>query len=165
MITKAFEEAVKNKNISLVRIMMKDSLIVDPSLKTFNKMNTLASQIEGLYDDFDNRELRADESLWDSQYLDLLMVQLLRNFSREGIRHIKKIVKRIYRMEVPNSKRYRAKVVSTKGSSRKSYPQQKNKDLKQLEIRLEKNPSKIEAIKKKIAAKIKKEKNNQNEDW
>ena len=41
----------------------------------------------------------------------------------------------------------------------------KNKDLKQLEIRLEKNPSKIEAIKKKIAAKIKKEKNNQNEDW
>lgn len=67
-------------------------------------------------------------------------------------------------MEVPNSKRYRAKVVSTKGSSRKSYQSQKNKDLKQLEIRLEKNPSKIEAI-KKIAAKIKKEKNNQNEDW
>lgn len=164
MITKAFEEAVKNKNISLVRIMMKDSLIVDPSLKTFNKMNTLASQIEGLYDDFDNRELRADESLWDSQYLDLLMVQLLRNFSRERIRHIKKIVKKIYPMEVPNSKRYRDKVVSTKGSSRKSYQEQKNKDLKQLEIRLEKNPSKIEAI-KKIAAKIKKEKNNQNEDW
>lgn len=164
MITKAFEEAVKNKNISLVRIMMKDSLIVDPSLKTFNKMNTLASQIEGLYDDFDNRELRADESLWDSQYLDLLMVQLLRNFSRERIRHIKKIVKKIYPMEVPNSKRYRDKVVSTKGSSRKSYQQQKNKDLKQLEIRLEKNPSKIEAI-KKIAAKFKKEKNNQNEDW
>lgn len=164
MITKAFEEAVKNKNISLVRIMMKDSLIVDPSLKTFNKMNTLASQIEGLYDDFDNRELRADESLWDSQYLDLLMVQLLRNFSRERIRHIKKIVKKIYPMEVPNSKRSRAKVVSTKGSSRKSYQEQKNKDLKQLEIRLEKNPSKIEAI-KKIAAKIKKEKNNQNEDW
>ncbi len=165
MITKAFKEAVKNKNISLVRIMMKDSLIVDPSLKTFNKMNTLASQIEGLYDDFDNRELRADESLWDSQYLDLLMVQLLRNFSRERIRHIKKIVKKIYPMEVPNSKRYRDKVVSTKGSSRKIYQQQKNKDLKQLEIRLEKNPSKIEAIKKKIAAKIKKEKNNQNEDW
>lgn len=164
MITKAFEEAVKNKNIRLVRIMMKDSLIVDPSLKTFNKMNTLASQIEGLYDDFDNRELRADESLWDSQYLDLLMVQLLRNFSRERIRHIKKIVKKIYPMEVPNSKRYRDKVVSTKGSSRKSYQQQKNKDLKQLEIRLEKNPSKIEAI-KKIAAKFKKEKNNQNEDW
>lgn len=164
MITKAFEEAVKNKNISLVRIMMKDSLIVDPSLKTFNKMNTLASQIEGLYDDFDNRELRADESLWDSQYLDLLMVQLLRNFSRERIRHIKKIVKKIYPMEVPNSKRYRDKVVSTKGSSRKSYQEQKNKDLKQLEIRLEKNPSKIEAI-KKIAAKFKKEKNNQNEDW
>ena len=164
MITKAFEEAVKNKNISLVRIMMKDSLIVDPSLKTFNKMNTLASQIEGLYDDFDNRELRADESLWDSQYLDLLMVQLLRNFSRERIRHIKKIVKKIYPMEVPNSKRYRDKVVSTKGSSRKSYQEQKNKDLKQLEIRLEKNPSKIEAI-KKIAAKLKKEKNNQNEDW
>lgn len=68
-------------------------------------------------------------------------------------------------MEVPNSKRYRAKVVSTKGSSRKIYQQQKNKDLKQLEIRLEKNPSKIEAIKKKIAVKIKKEKNNQNEDW
>ena len=68
-------------------------------------------------------------------------------------------------MEVPNSKRSRAKVVSTKGSSRKSYQEQKNKDLKQLEIRLEKNPSKIEAIKKKIAAKIKKEKNNQNEDW
>lgn len=164
MITKAFEEAVKNKNISLVRIMMKDSLIVDPSLKTFNKMNTLASQIEGLYDDFDNRELRADESLWDSQYLDLLMVQLLRNFSRERIRHIKKIVKKIYPMEVPNSKRYRVKVVSTKGSSRKSYQEQKNKDLKQLEIRLEKNPSKIEAI-KKIATKLKKEKNNQNEDW
>ena len=67
-------------------------------------------------------------------------------------------------MEVPNSKRYRDKVVSTKGSSRKSYQKQKNKDLKQLEIRLEKNPSKIEAI-KKIAAKFKKEKNNQNEDW
>lgn len=156
MITKAFEEAVKNKNISLVRIMMKDSLIVDPSLKTFNKMNTLASQIEGLYDDFDNRELRADESLWDSQYLDLLMVQLLRNFSRERIRHIKKIVKKIYPMEVPNSKRYRAKVVSTKGSSRKSYPQQKKKPKKE---------GKLDSFKNKFAAKFKKEKNNQNEDW
>lgn len=67
-------------------------------------------------------------------------------------------------MEVPNSKRYRAKVVSTKGSSRKSYQEQKNKDLKQLEIRLEKKPSKIEAI-KKLPLRSRKRKNNQNEDW
>ena len=73
--------------------MMKDSLLVDPTFAEFNEMSRLASNVNGLYDKHDGRELRSDISTWDDNYMDKLMVQVVGNFSKERLDHLKDIVK------------------------------------------------------------------------
>ena len=60
-LTNAFREAVTEKNVRKIRIMLKDSLLVDPSFKRFQEMERAASLVEGLYDVHDGRELTEDK--------------------------------------------------------------------------------------------------------
>lgn len=95
-ITNAFREAVENGNMIGIRIMLKDSLLVDPSFKEFAEMECLVSQISNFYDIHDGRELIIDESMWDNNYMDKLMVQVVRNFSHERVEHLKKVVRKLH---------------------------------------------------------------------
>ena len=54
-LTRAFYEAVETGNVRRVRIMMKDSLLVDPSFKEFMEMEKVAISMQGLYDSHDGR--------------------------------------------------------------------------------------------------------------
>ena len=92
-LTNTFFEAVKNENIRRIRIMMKDSMLVDPTFKEFNEMEEVASKVSGLYDIHDNREFVADELEWDDTYMDKQMVQLVGNFSHERIEHLKEVIR------------------------------------------------------------------------
>ena len=60
-LTNAFYEAVKDDNVRRVRIMMKDSLLVDPTFTDFNNMVKAASSMTGLYDAHDGRAFISDE--------------------------------------------------------------------------------------------------------
>ena len=95
-ITEAFREAVKNGNIKGIRIMMKDSLLVDPSFKEFAEMELAVSQLNNIYDTHDGHELLSDESLWDENYMNKLMVRIVGNFSHERVEHLKKVVRKLY---------------------------------------------------------------------
>ncbi|MCG4650750.1 hypothetical protein L0P02_12320, partial [Bifidobacterium longum] len=55
-----FRQAVEENNVSKIRIMMKDSLLVDPSFKEFDEMDRLASTVNGLYDKHDEKVLKED---------------------------------------------------------------------------------------------------------
>ena len=96
-LTKEFLDAVEQRDVTMVRIMLKDSMLVDPSLKTFEEMLQAAgAQLPGLYDAHDGEELKQNPSEWDEDYMNLQMVSVVSNFSRERVALLKKIVKKLF---------------------------------------------------------------------
>lgn len=95
IITDSFYNAVKEKDITGLRIMMSDSLLVDPSFSQFNKMLNLASKVPGLFDKHDGRKFENNESLWNDDYMNKLMVQIVSNFSHERLDHLKEVVQKL----------------------------------------------------------------------
>lgn len=92
-LTNAFNEAVYSGAIRRVRIMMKDSLLVDPSLAQFEEMNKVASGMQGLYEEHDGRNFNLDKSTWDVDYINKMMIQVVSNFSHERVDHLKEVVR------------------------------------------------------------------------
>ena len=92
-LTNAFYEAVSSGNVQRVRIMMKNSMLVDPTFSEFNAMSNATCDLSGLYDIHDGRELNNNKSMWDDSYMDKLMVQVVGNFSHERVEHLKDVVK------------------------------------------------------------------------
>ena len=95
-VTNAFREAVASGNVRGVRIMMKDSLLVDPTFQEFGEMERLAETMKGLYEAYDGRALSEDQSTWNDAYMNRLMVELVGNFSHERIAHIKRVVQYLH---------------------------------------------------------------------
>ncbi len=98
-LTGAFYEAIQSGNVVRVRIMMKNSLLSDPSFAEFAEMERAAASMAGLYDQYDGGELISDKSQWTNNYMDKLMVKLISNFSPERINHLKEVVR--YLVPVP----------------------------------------------------------------
>lgn len=92
-VTDAFRNDVSAGDVRGIRIMMKDSLLGDPTFIEFNDMSNLARNVSGLYDEHDGRELISDRSVWNDDYMNKLMVQVIRNFSHERLDHLKEVVK------------------------------------------------------------------------
>ena len=95
-LTEAFRDAVKNKKVRLVRIMMKDSLLIDRSFHDFDDMASAAKNLQGLYDKHDGKSFKP-ENEWDIDYMNMLMVEVVLNFSHERIEHIKKVITKLYK--------------------------------------------------------------------
>lgn len=93
VLTNAFYEAVQSGNVRRVRIMMQDSLLVDPTFTEFYAMEKVASSMVGLYDVHDGKEFVEDRNLWNDDYMDKVMVKVLSNFSHERIEHLKEVVR------------------------------------------------------------------------
>lgn len=91
-LSNAFYESVKNGNVRRVRIMMKDSLLVDPSFARFSEMERAARNLNGLYDQHDGKTFINDPSQWNDDYMNKLMVEVVINFSHERIDHLKDVV-------------------------------------------------------------------------
>lgn len=94
-LTNAFYEAVSSGNVQRVRIMMKNSMLVDPTFSEFNAMSNATCDLSGLYDIHDGRELNNNKSMWDDSYMDKLMVQVVGNFSHERVEHLQAVVKHL----------------------------------------------------------------------
>ena len=92
-LTNAFCEAVQSGNVRRVRIMMQDSLLVDPTFTEFNAMEKAASSMVGLYDEHDGKDLIEDRNMWNDDYMDKVMVKVLSNFSHERVDHLKEVVR------------------------------------------------------------------------
>ena len=103
-LTNKFFEAVDEKNISRLRIMMKNSLMVDHSFKQFNEMSKYVKNIEGMYDEHDDKAcpFEEDKSKWDKKYMDKQMTRVVNNFSKKRIEHIKKVITYVYENEKKN---------------------------------------------------------------
>ncbi len=92
-LTNAFYEAVQSGNVRRVRIMMKNSLLIDPTFEEFHAMEKAASSVAGLYDMHDGKEFIKDKSCWNDEYMNRLMVKVISNFSHERIDHLKEVIR------------------------------------------------------------------------
>ena len=104
-LTDRFFKELDNKDIPKLRVMMKDSLLVDLSFKQFNEMSKYVKNIEGMYDEHDDKAcpFEEDKSKWDKKYMDKQLTQLfVGNFSKKRIEHIKKVITYIYSNEKKN---------------------------------------------------------------
>ena len=108
-VTSDFKNAVHDKNVRRVRIMMKDSLIRDPSFTEFNEMSREAEKYLGtktLYDKHDGESFSSNKSDWNKTYMNNQMVDLMYNFSRERLNHLKAVCSFIYADEIQSMKRH-----------------------------------------------------------
>lgn len=95
-VTNAFRSEVASGNVTGIRIMMKDSLLIDPTFTEFTEMEQHARYVNGLYDTHDGREINEhDQSAWSDDYMNKIMVQVVGNFSHERINHLKNVVKHL----------------------------------------------------------------------
>ena len=103
-LTNKFFEAVDEKNINMLRIMMKNSLLIDLSFKQFNEMSKYVKNIEGMYDEHDDKQcpFEEDKSKWDKNYMNKQMTRVVNNFSKKRIEHIKKVITYVYSNEKKN---------------------------------------------------------------
>lgn len=95
-ITNAFTNAIAAGNIRRIRIMMKDSLLVDPTFAEFKEMERFSQTLTGLYDEHDGRLLENDRAAWNTEYMNKMMVQIVGNFSSERIEHLQNIVQHLH---------------------------------------------------------------------
>jgi len=92
-VAESINTAISNGDLKGIRIMMKDSLLVDPTFNEFKEMNRLAQSVCELYEEHDGREINDDESAWNDDYMNKLMVQVVGNFSHERVDHLKEVVR------------------------------------------------------------------------
>ena len=97
-ITNEFMEAVQSGKMMRVRIMLKDSLLVDPTAAQFDEMERYATEKMGnIYTDHDGEVLNFYVSSWNEDYLNQQMVTVVNCFSKERIDLLKSMVRFLYK--------------------------------------------------------------------
>lgn len=112
-----FQDAVKSNDIDLVRMMLKDSIMIDPTLDMYRVLSSYAEANLSmpLYEKYDGITF-ADESDWNKDYFNQEMTKLIDNFSKERIIHLEKVCKKIYsgyinkKEKINNRKKYTKKI-------------------------------------------------------
>ena len=129
-LTQAFYDAVLSNDILSVRIMMKDSMLLDPSFQDFDKMAESAKSMSGLFDVHDGEKFIDDRSKWNADYMNMLMVRVVRNFSHERINHLKEVVRYLRPYTPPKTQTTYTQSKKTMANSQPklSYQEQKRID-------------------------------------
>lgn len=95
-ITNVFREAVRSEDILAIRIMMKNRLYLDPTFREFEEMDRIASSVPGLYVPYDKGPLNMNTAEWTKDYMITQLVELVDNFSKERVAHLKQVIRHLY---------------------------------------------------------------------
>lgn len=99
-LSKEFLEAVEAGKVTRVRIMIKNSMLVDKTGKSCEEMLAYAAdRMADLYDEYDNESFKRNCGEWDEDYMNDQLVKVVDNFSRERIAHIKEVILYLYKPE------------------------------------------------------------------
>lgn len=95
-VSNEFAQAVQDRNLLRVRIMLKDSLLLDKSFRSFDEMQKYSSA-HGLnpWADEDIKLERADKP-WTEDTMDYELTALVNDFTEEHVKYVKDIVTSIY---------------------------------------------------------------------
>ncbi len=95
-----FIEAVESGKSTRVKIMIKNNMLVDKSFSECEEMLAYAERkLPDIYDANNGTQFQTDSSLWNEDYLNDQLVEVVDNFSRERIAHIKEVIKYIYKVD------------------------------------------------------------------
>lgn len=95
-LSKDFIDAVEEGNVLRVKLMLKNSLLIDPTCQSFDQMFSFANErIANLIDKHDGETLKSSEE-WDEEYYNVQTVKIVNNFSRERIDLLKSMAKKLY---------------------------------------------------------------------
>lgn len=93
MLSPEFSSAVKSGNLLRARIMLKDSMIVDPTFFQFNEMLAYAKrELPDLLEPYDNEILENDKSKWTTDTMNTELVEIVNNFSDVRINHLREVI-------------------------------------------------------------------------
>lgn len=93
MLSPEFIAAIKSGTLLRVRIMLKDSMIVDPTFAQFNEMLAHARrEIPNLLAPHDGEILENDRTKWNTDLMNTELVEIVNNFSDVRIDHLKKVI-------------------------------------------------------------------------
>lgn len=103
-LTKEYMEAVSQRNLLRVRIMLKDSLLVDTSFKQFDEMlNYAERKLRDIWID-DNED--EDVFSQSTEELNSILAGLVNHFSKRRVDHLKRMINKMY---PPQSKKKQEK--------------------------------------------------------
>ena len=91
-----FVEAVDAKNILLVRIMLKDSLLLDKTFRQFNEMSYYADQQGVNFWAEDSGDLKIAPRPWDIQLMNYELTALISDFTKPHLYYVINIIKDVY---------------------------------------------------------------------
>lgn len=109
-LSEKFINAVDEQDLIKARVIIKGSLVIDPTFKeTDEYINYASKKMADLFDEHDNEEFINDSLLWDEDYMNKELNNLMYNFSRERINHIKDICRYLYKDRIINIETERRK--------------------------------------------------------
>lgn len=119
MVSQEFRSAVEERNLLRTRIMLKDSLVIDPSFNQFNELLAYARmRLPDIVEPFDGELLENNSSMWNSAEMDRQLVKLVNNFSEKRIQYVKAIVSKVRESDIKKVQDTKQTVRNTKDFSR-----------------------------------------------
>jgi hypothetical protein len=93
-------KAVENRNLLRVKLILKNSFIIDPTGETFNKLLEFTlNRIPDLFDNHDG-ELFKEEENWTEGYFNEETVKIIDNFSKERVLLLKAMADKLFNKKV-----------------------------------------------------------------
>lgn len=101
MISTEFRSVVNAGNLLRTRIMLKDSMMIDPTFAQFEEMLSYARQhLPGIIVPHDGEVLEFDAAVYTREQMNLELVQIVNNFSQQRISHLKSMVEVVLADEI-----------------------------------------------------------------
>lgn len=102
-ISSEFKQAVRDKKLLRIRIMLKDSLLVDKTFRSFDKMQAYAStQNASPWVDAD-MPLEKKDKPWTEDTMNYELTALVNDFTKEHVNYVKAIITDIYKQSMVSS--------------------------------------------------------------
>lgn len=93
MVSADFQSALQKGELLRVKIMLKDSLLVDPTFVQFDEMLEVArNSFPEILVPHDGADLEDDRDKWNVDLMNMELVQIVDNFSKPRIEHLKKVI-------------------------------------------------------------------------
>ena len=96
-----FKEELRKNNILKIRLMMKNSLLYDPSFKTFNEMEKLAEEYKvNIWQDSSCEDFIKQKQSWTMDDVNYELTAIVSDFTKERIVYLKDLIANVYYKDI-----------------------------------------------------------------
>ena len=130
MVTKKFEEIVKNGNKLEIKVALKNRLLFARDIDSFDEMLVYVKR-KGIdiYEKHDNENFPSEDSgEWNENLLDKEINNLIDNFSKERIDNIRKLIAKLENKTNQNDNIIRPEIISTQSLGHSNSKKRKKSD-------------------------------------